>query len=97
MSLDYDISNSVSKNYFEETYGNLMFYQIKQIAEQIIKWFGFKPLTRDEKRTRPALYKWYDDYFYILKPILDNIVIEDENHCFYGTLKEQFVVKKANA
>ena len=67
-----------------------MFDHVRQIAEFIIKNFSLRPLTRNEKRTKSHLYKWYDDNVDIIKPILDNIVVEDSNHHFYGVRRDEF-------
>lgn len=80
----FDQEKSEAVIYLKKKYGDLKQYEYLQIAEYCAKKNNILTLDRESKRRKEVLLKWYHDNFHILKPILDNIVLENEDHDFFG-------------
>lgn len=93
---DPNISEAVM--YLKTKYGDLKQYEYLQIAEYCTEKIPSLTLDRESKRRKEVLLKWYHDNFFILKPILDNIVVENENHELFGErandVKKIFLTKQ---
>lgn len=85
----YNETNSEAMRYMTSLFGKLKFYQYRQIALHIVENNHLTQLDREEKRTKHYLFKWYSDNFEVIKPMLDNIVLEDEDHNFYGVRRNE--------
>ena len=79
---DPNISEAVM--YLKTKYGDLKQYEYLQIAEYCTEKIPSLTLDRESKRRKEVLLKWFDENFSILKPVLDDIVVENEDHNFFG-------------
>ena len=87
--IGYDENQLESTLYMNSLFGKLKFYQYLQIALKLAQNANVSQLGREEKRSKRVLLKWYYDNFDILRPMIDNIVIEDEDHHFYGVRRDE--------
>lgn len=88
--VDYDETNSEAMRYMTTMYGKLNFNQYRQIALYLIaNNENLAHLDRNKKRLRNDLFKWYNDNFDAIKPLLDNILFVDEDHNYYGARKDE--------
>lgn len=90
---DQDRSEAVS--YLKQKYGDLKQYEILQIAEYCTSKIKILALDRESKRRKEVLLKWFDENFSILKPVLDDIVVENEEHNFFGAKADMFKSKNS--
>lgn len=79
----FDQERSDAVIYLKQKYGDLKQYEILQIAEYCTRKVKVS-LDRESKRRKEVLLKWFDENFSILKPVLDDIVVENEDHNFFG-------------
>ena len=85
----FDTQNSQAFNYlFQHCHRELKHFELFQLAEYLSMNYPELRVDREAKRRKSILLKWYEEHFTILKPLLDNIVFEDEDHKFYGKRKD---------
>lgn len=85
----YDLNKSESKRYMDHLFGEISLNVSVQMAEYCAHMKNIQGPNRNEKRTKPELYRWYDQCFNIIKPVIDNFVVEDKKHNFYGIRKKE--------
>ena len=85
----FDIKNSAAMRYLASNFNeDLKHHQLFQLAEYLVHINRKLSLDREAKRRKAVLIKWFDDNLEIIKPMLDNIVFEDEDKKFYGKNKD---------